>query len=471
MKRRYLGGMVWLCGAVLVISGGDVGAATFAGGDGTAANPYQIAAPEQLVALGADPNLADKHFVLIRDLDMARVDPNAMSPIGADKVGILSGGFEGEFDGKGHEIKNLCILRPNAPWVGLFARVEKSVRNLRLKDVTVKGKDVVGGLAGELGGGTIQNCSITGSVTGVDNVGGLVGWSHNKIMSCTATVEVHGEGSVGGLVGEAAGDIVSCRVTAVVDGNVAIGGLAGSLYKNASQCSASGRVTGKSRVGGLVGAWMASFALGLSSVDYSSPNDVDPIAHLTQCSSDCTVTGTEEIGGLLGAHYGTGVVEDCYSLGPVQGSAKVGGLVGHRMDCGVVRCFSSGVVKGKKDTGGLIGLSDPTQDANELEKYPPCQCIIEEVTSKTPEAGPGAGKRWWRRIFRPAVLSCFWDGETSGVAQPSGSTSDSQGMTRLTTGQMRKLDTFKSQGWDFDAVWVMPEGKPSPRLRWEQVER
>jgi hypothetical protein len=473
MTRRYVSGVVWFCGAVLTLGSGCVFGVTFAGGDGSATNPYQIATAQQLVALGADPNLLDKTFILIRDLDMATVDPNAMGPIGGSEVTLLGGGFTGEFDGKGHEIKNLRIMRPNDYLVGLFAGVEKSVRNLHLRDITIRGRDGVGGLVGRLSSGVIQNCSVTGSVVADKGrlVGGLVGWSDGEIASCSAAVEVRGDTYVGGLVGQAYGNIVSCRVTAVVDGNAGVGGVAGCAHKNISRCSVSGRVVGKSGVGGLVGTWMSSvFTAGIFE-SYRMPLEPNAIAKLDECSSDCTIAGVDQVGGLVGMTYGIGIVQNCYALGSVEGTIKVGGLIGRRKDCSVVRCFSSGTVKGKEDMGGLIGSSDPIEDANGIEKYPLGEYIAEDLAPRLPQGEQAAEGHRWRTVFRPAVLSCFWDGDTSSISKASGSAADCQSIECLKTEQMRQAAPFRSHGWDFDTVWVMREGKPYPRLRWERSDR
>ena len=45
----------------------------FAGGTGEPNDPYQIATAEQLISIGSDPNLLDKHFILLNDIDL---DPN-----------------------------------------------------------------------------------------------------------------------------------------------------------------------------------------------------------------------------------------------------------------------------------------------------------------------------------------------------------------------------------------------------------
>lgn len=108
MDLRGLSRIAWLGAVFPMLSVSVVSGDRFAGGDGTAVSPYQIASAEQLVALGSDPNLLDRHFVLIRDLNTARIEPNTVRPIGDSEVEA----FTGVFDGQGHVISHLRIVRP-----------------------------------------------------------------------------------------------------------------------------------------------------------------------------------------------------------------------------------------------------------------------------------------------------------------------------------------------------------------------
>lgn len=446
MDLRGLSRTAWLGAVFLVLSVSVVSGDRFAGGDGTAVSPYQIASAEQLVALGSDPNLWDKHFVLIRDLDMARIDPNTVRPIGDSQVEA----FKGVFDGQGHVISHLRIARPDASWVGLFGLVGRPfegpssdaaghVRNLKLNDVRIQGDGFVGGLAGALGSGSIRNCSVTGTIVGKDTVGGLVGWAEGVLESCSVTVQVHGIKRVGGLVADVGvGRTVLC-------------------------CSASGRVYGERWVGGLVGLCSGTIMVcGIH--DFSSASELVALTRIVQCRSDCSVRGTEAVGGLIGFADARGEIQDCYALGPVAGSSNVGGLVGLRTGCGLVRCFSAGRVTGDEETGGLIGKTEPVVDADELEAYPPCRHIIEPVQ----ESGQDDAS-YWLSIYRPGVLACFWDSQASGMMRPQGAGPGCEEATALTTDQMRQSASLRDQGWDFENVWTMHSGRPYPRLRWEQT--
>ena len=467
---------VWGCLALFTFGASAVAAGRFAGGDGTAGSPYQIASPEQWVVLGTDPNLWDKHFVLIRDLDMVAVEPNAVQPIG--EVGPAP--FVGVLDGRGHTISHLRIVRPDWSGIGLFGEIgqepiddeegcEGHVRNLHLRDVRIQGGSVVGGLAGGLSNGTIRNCSVTGTVMGSgarsDGVGGLVGCAEGAIRDCQVAVQVCGILNVGGLVGRASGAIDSCTATVEVHGTHVVGGLAGSTSFDLglSRCSSSGRVYGRQQVGGLAGIWDGSiFTDGV--YRFSGDPEERELTRVVRCRSDCSVEGIDEVGGLVGLAYGMGQIEDCYALGPVTGETAVGGLVGRRMGGCVVRCFAASAVRGREDAGGLIGKSDPVKDPNSLEAYPPCQRIVERMPGADSDGGPR-----WRLVYRPGVLACFWDREASGVDRAMGTGEDGDGVTALTTAQGSRAQVFRDQGWDFETVWRMRPGQAHPRLWWEQA--
>ncbi len=140
----------------------------FAGGTGTRNDPYQIATAEQLTAIGFDPALLDKHFVLVKDIDLApnlpggRVFPHSpIAPCGPQpQVRPPSkpperdyGSFTGVFDGDGHIIQNLVIQAENEGLAGLFAHVSGAgeIRDLGLEGVSIQ-RAVAGDLAFVSGG-------------------------------------------------------------------------------------------------------------------------------------------------------------------------------------------------------------------------------------------------------------------------------------------------------------------------------
>ena len=112
--------------------------------------------------------------------------------------------FAGTFDGNGKTITGLTINQSAMDNVGLFASIDDvgTVKNLKLDKVNVTANSNVGAIAGE-NRGTIENCSVSGSVTGSSNnsyVGGIAGF-HRKgsITDCHSSATVEGKVYVGGI--------------------------------------------------------------------------------------------------------------------------------------------------------------------------------------------------------------------------------------------------------------------------------
>ncbi|MFA6973034.1 MAG: MBG domain-containing protein, partial [Gallionella sp.] len=188
-------------------------------------------------------------------------------------AGFLPLGLNATFDGLGHTINNLFINRPTTEYVGLFGSVNAVIRNVGLVGGSVTGNTWVGALVGILDSGSIKNAYSTANVSGVEEVGGLVG---NLQPDCSIT-NAYASGNLtlisgvgrydgtsggwfGGLVGWNNGAITNSYATGNVNGLTVVvnaGGLvgihqsfSGSVITNSY---ATGRVSGARSVGGLVG--------------------------------------------------------------------------------------------------------------------------------------------------------------------------------------------------------------------------
>ena len=185
------------------------------------------------------------------------------TPIGGEDTSaigrllFLSNPFAAIFEGNGHTVSNLFIDTDNVVLVGLFGYASSSIRNIGVIDVDVKGADLAGGLIG-FNAGEIRASYVTGRVSGVTNVGGLVGinQSTGEIRTSYSTSRVSGEDDVGGLAGDNRGKITASYVTGRVRGKENVGGLVG-FNQSTGEIRASyatGRVAGDSDAGGLVGS-------------------------------------------------------------------------------------------------------------------------------------------------------------------------------------------------------------------------
>ncbi|MHB8061660.1 MAG: hypothetical protein ACYDG2_03325, partial [Ruminiclostridium sp.] len=165
----------------------------FASGTGTEADPYIVETEEQIRKFAtslSDENTYEGKFIkLINDINVS--DRN-WTPIGEGEYA-----FCGNFDGNGHVLQGLALkgeggttyAAGNDVYFGLFGVIGNNgiVRNVRIEDIdmniTAKGSAVLGGVSGLNDGGTIDSCSVTGSLKaqttekGNNYVGGIVGWS------------------------------------------------------------------------------------------------------------------------------------------------------------------------------------------------------------------------------------------------------------------------------------------------------
>jgi len=401
-------------------------AVDFAAGTGEPNDPYQIATPEQLLAIGSDPNLLDKNFVLVADIDLdpnlpgGRVFTDAL--IARDTSDSVSGhfgdSFEGVLDGQGHTIANMHIAGVEGYDAGLFGQLSGLVKELRLSDVVISGSPC-GAIAGSnLRGGMILRCEVSGSLSGTNQVGGLVGvnWD-GSLVECQAQVQITGGEVIGGMVGGGpGGTLIRCQVQAEVYGEKDIGGLVGRSKGSIIECDAKGIVLGSSNVGGLVGRSRDTL--------------------IFRSSADCDVTGQRAVGGLLGsanAAFGPSLIADSYARGSVAGS-EVGGLVGQTSDTKFLNCYAACEVivlpvEGEESwVGGLFGFMGMLNGA-------------------------------------PGSISCFWDAQLSGVSIADGA-NPMEPATGLTTEQMQDENILRGAGWDFSHVWTICEGD-YPRLQWQ----
>jgi len=234
----------------------------FAGGNGTAEDPYQIADWYYLDNLR---NYLSSYFILTSDLDFSSIgytelasatanEGKGWQPIGSIAV---NDAFVGSFDGQGYEICDLFIDRPDESDVGLFGVVEEGgvIENVGVVNGNVTGYDNAGGLVGK-NEGTVSNSYSAGNVTGNANVGGLVGWNFKGTVTDTySTGNVTGLDNVGGLTGKNSGTASNSYATGRVTGDDNVGGLVGKNDNTGtvSNSYATGNVTGNTHVGGLIG--------------------------------------------------------------------------------------------------------------------------------------------------------------------------------------------------------------------------
>ena len=218
----------------------------------------------------------DINITLTADIDLTGKD---WTPISTSTRNFYSG----TFDGGGHTITGLTFTT-NDEYAGLFGWLNRAgtVKNVVMEGVQITSNQIYGGSIGGVvgyGWGTIENCSVSGSVSGTVYVGGVVG------------VQI-------------GGSITGCSSSATVKGMVDVGGVAGQTNSSATltACYATGNVTLEINLkkniagGGLVGMNAGSSLLAC----YATGN----------VTSTGSSTGYVHIGGFLGNNYTT--VTACY---------------------------------------------------------------------------------------------------------------------------------------------------------------
>ncbi len=201
----------------------------YASGSGDINDPYIVSQPRHLIAIGYIPDDWDKYFRLDADIDCSGFE-DQFQPIGNSETSFI-----GVFDGAGHTISNLSIDSQNPQYVGLFGFVQNAeITCLGLVDPNIRGNDRIGALVGDFGGGLLTQCWVRGgTVSGSQDVGGLVGYSSSSasiIRDCYAQADVFGERMVGGLVGINSGPVLYSYSTGLVTASQDVGGLIGIRF-------------------------------------------------------------------------------------------------------------------------------------------------------------------------------------------------------------------------------------------------
>ena len=250
------------------------------------------------------------NITLTADIDLSGID---WTPIGID----YNHQYTGTFNGGGHTITGLTVTGSDQ-YVGLFGHIGSGgkVMNVTLKDVkiaTTNSDGYAGGVAGDSFGGNIENCSVSGSVSGTTFAGGVVGsqWG-GSITGCNSSATVKGVIFAGGIAGEtnSGASLTGCYATGDVtvenDGtnNSHAGGVVG--YNGGgtlTACYATGSVTGSGSGTIYVGGVTGSNNLGILTACYHAKG---------------TVSGPDgTTGGVAGRNFkdsmfGGGIITACY---------------------------------------------------------------------------------------------------------------------------------------------------------------
>ena len=405
-------------------------AAAFAGGTGTAEDPYQIANGAELAYLASSVNNGEtyeaKNFVLTANIDLNGLP---WTPIANSFSDALFGGsdyrvFAGNFDGKGYTISNVSIGSETTPLesdvLGLFGATEGKISNLNLDTVSIHGVAKIA----------------SGYVIGI----------------------------AGGLVGSSAGSIENCHVTGLAmdmsapsNGYVAaywVGGLVGALdgAQLINECSVSGSITekaGKGSIGGLIG-------------------ELGKAAKITYSRSDVTVNvkadsrGGANVGGFIGKGNGKTdaetIIRNCYATGNVTGGAYTGGFAGGLWGLNIKNCYASGnVSQAAAAMASFVGAD--ASDPNYYGSITNC-FATGSVTGSSPFQYAFAEQS--SATKRSEITNCYFAEENSGIkTQYESATAKSQDEMKTEAFAADLNNGDNSNGWSFVNGQVLGGAEPA----------
>ena len=285
--------------------------------------------------------------------------------------------FQGIFDGRGHKIENIYMNRPSTDTVGLFGCTtgQISIKNLTITG-SITGNNYVGGIVGTIDGGNAYFYNINNKANinnGFVGVGGIVGYTQSNarvvIKECNNYGELDGSTNGGtghgGLIGYVYtgfaiiknsnnyGDVLSTQET---------GGIIGYTHGGATiliedTCNKGNVESSYSQMGGIIGA------------DFTS-------TYIRRCHNEGTITCTGSgtyVGGIIGRFSASGaVITDTYNKGTIntlnsEGGAGVGGIIGNTdgnsaNTLTVANCYNEGNIniKGGAAAGICGGYTSAT---------------------------------------------------------------------------------------------------------------
>ena len=323
-----------LCSALLAISAiaapwdGTI-AASFAGGSGTAGDPWQIATAEQLAYLASlanatqtsNANTAGIYYKLTADIDL-NGPTKSWTPIGT----TTTTAFAGVFDGDNHLISNIYINNTaSGNPQGLFGYVVGTVSvNAIIKNITMASGSVT-----------------TSYATGTTYTSALAGRCvYTQLANCKNTINVTGYTNAGGVVGRIDG-------VSTIDGCSNVGTIKST--QNSSPYT-----------GGIVGIFTGLITNGASDVSY-----------IRTCYNRGAITSPNDAGGIVGSATGNITIDKCFNTGTINGTVNgaSGGIVGYGYNTGtnqvavlnISNCYNTGAIKATTTAaandcaGGILG--------------------------------------------------------------------------------------------------------------------
>ena len=398
----------------------------FSVGDGTEANPYQIANTAQFYYF--TQHCENKYYVLTNDIDLEGRE----FPIINEFAGVLNG--------DGHKIVNLNITSSTSEYAAMIATCRGKVKNLSVYGTVASASLYTAAIAGRLRGGTIENCqnycTVNSSYSGA-YVGGLAGFVSEKgaFLDCANYGRIGGS-YAGGIAGRIVYDslenvddttsITGCLNTASVLGHYA-GGICGyQAGTTVRECVNTGTITGGECAGGIVG-----YAYARNCEITWNEDDDDEETFYEQNST---------------------FIHDCYNTGEIltKGIEGCGGIVGSFTRCHNTRSDSH-------------GHPDPQDTCMGLKN-----CYnVGKVTRQDPKGYSGdiLGYLSYGQVvyYMPAPEGCLYlSGINPDVNSKISEFTKNNGGAECSESQLKDQSFYISYDFDFDSTWEMDDSGTYP---------
>lgn len=326
---------------------------------------------------------ANCYFVIASDIGTATGNIDFV-PIGKNGTyyfaGTIFGGNDSDANNRTMRTINLNIQQSGVSNVGLFGYVKgegASISYIKTAG-TIVGGNATGGLVGCMENGEIFNCANSATVTGREQVGGIVGYNpDNQRGKIYGTIindgAINGTNMVGGLVGQWHGEwnlngtYGTFTNTGDVNGGTgaSVGGIAGFADRTIKNAANSGNVVGGTSVGGIAGRCQAPIENSYNTGDVRG----------TATTSQGEITGSPTgvfVGGITGYTSANASISNCYNTGHISALSTSGGYLSNANYVGGIVGFAQaavsycanigGLIEGNDYLGGIVGNSSSTID-------------------------------------------------------------------------------------------------------------
>ncbi len=444
-----------------------------AGRGDTSSDPYIIDSAEDLMALAylvytaEGENTGNYHFLGKYFRQDADIDLSAYTwqPIGIyydEDLNTMGHYFAANYDGNGHTISGITTRDGSTnlySYQGLFGYVESSssvtIQDITILDSNIRGYQYIGAIAGRSDSNvTISNCYNSSNITARSSyAGGIAGSSSTQISRCVNTGTITGSNYAGGIVGS--GSANRCQNYGAVSGSSNVGGIAG--WNGVFYSFNYGRIRGTgSEIGGITGNGYVR-----NNFNYGE------------------VQGGSETGGIvgyLGDHENT--ANNCYNYGTISGSSDVGGIVGRMNSYNlasdahvyIYNCINLGRVNG----AGIVGRMRLGYAAWGVDNYAyvyNCYNLgyaTGNAIVGTQEKGTGSSSR-----YHFTVSGCYFGanyGRTTTSYGGSYNSSLTMDTPKSSSWFTNSSNWHSSYPWDFSSNWTIQEGLQYPTLRIDYLD-